>query len=555
MHSQSSFTNQSFPYLPLTNVEHTDSRHQLNTARSVHANSLGDLKASMEHNDLLPIISTARPVSTAATQYGRPPSPRVIQRQMSFSEDDISFANSTGIGWNVPHHSKLADPLLRIEPRAKISSLKALRNIPLSLKAFKSSIPIQSQSATLNPIPVDERIVRSIQMQAQTKSRSLKHIFNKSHTLNPFEHRPLASDKLRKNSLGNGQKTLYTGRNASDIIRRKQNQEHLHFGHSERIERDKKSCSLDLSLLSENVDEIQNQIDPHNDVDGLPAKFDGSRRFSRRLSGRRTRAKQFSRDNRRIDENSEKVVELINAFSEEDLYVQSRSHSLECGRDEVFESPKRKASLPAEPKAMSITGKSSNTSQANEQNVKNEPNESPNRSKNSAVQPVAHDSSRNPNIANRALNSSPKNSKPQTVLNESQPNNVPSNNSEYDVRDRSGATAHSSRAAGKILFMADLKIIIIGQSQHLMDFPFCFAGHRLSGQHSLASTHRDHVEREPRRSLSDRDARDQDDSFNRSLSNAEGTPDDKIGKYHRTQQKKVRLKIIVCILLLLKMDA
>lgn len=535
MHSQSSFTNQSFPYLSFTNAEHTVSRHQINTASSVHANSLGDLKATMEYSDLLPIISNARPVSTAAIPYGRPSSPRVIQRQMSFSEDDISFANSTGIGWNIPQNSNL-----RIEPRAKISSLKALRNIPLSLKAFKSSIPIHSQPATLKPFQVDERIVRSIQMQAQTKSRSLKHFFNKSHTLNPFEHRPVAYDKLRKNSMGNGQKTLYTGRNASDIIRRKQNQEHLHYNHSERIDRDKKSFSLDLSLLSQNVDEIQNQIDPHNDVDGATAKFDGCRRFSRRLSGRRTKAKQFSRDNKRIiDENSEKVFELINAFSEEDLHVQSRSHSLECGPDEVFESPKRKVSLPCEQKSMSITGKSSNTRPADEQNVKKEPNESPKRSKNSAVKPVDHDSSRNPNIANRALNSSPKNSKPQTVLNESQSNNVPSNNSEYDVRDRSGATVHSSRAAGKFFILAELRIFGRDRCQPIFNaFYVLFTGHRLSGQHSLASAHRDQVDREPRRSLSDRDARDQDDSFNRSLSNAEGTPDDKIGKCHRAKHNK-----------------
>lgn len=59
-----------------------------------------------------------------------------------------------------------------------------------------------------------------------------------------------------------------------------------------------------------------------------------------------------------------------------------------------------------------------------------------------------------------------------------------------------------------------------------------FTGHRLSsGPHSLASVNRDQVDRGPSRSLSDRDAREQDDSFNRSLSNAEGTPEDKIGKY------------------------
>lgn len=69
-------------------------------------------------------------------------------------------------------------------------------------------------------------------------------------------------------------------------------------------------------------------------------------------------------------------------------------------------------------------------------------------------------------------------------------------------------------------------------------FSALFTGHRLSGQQSLASAHRDQVDREPRRSLSDRDARDQDDSFNRSLSNAEGTPDDKIGKCHRAKHNK-----------------
>lgn len=53
-----------------------------------------------------------------------------------------------------------------------------------------------------------------------------------------------------------------------------------------------------------------------------------------------------------------------------------------------------------------------------------------------------------------------------------------------------------------------------------------------SGQQSLPirDSYRDRVDREPSRSLSDRDGREQD-SFNRSLSTNEGTPDDKIGTY------------------------
>lgn len=79
------------------------------------------------------------------------------------------------------------------------------------------------------------------------------------------------------------------------------------------------------------------------------------------------------------------------------------------------------------------------------------------------------------------------------------------NSSEYDVRDRHGNTANSNNRSGA------------GQPS-------------LSGISSNRDTYRDRSgEREPSRSLSDRDPREHDDSFNRSMSNAEGTPEDKIG--------------------------
>lgn len=116
-----------------------------------------------------------------------------------------------------------------------------------------------------------------------------------------------------------------------------------------------------------------------------------------------------------------------------------------------------------------------------------------------------------PSIANRALYSSQKNKpngiaslqmspkrgllkKPSSAI----VNDVPSNSSEYDVRDRGNISAVTNNR----------------------------------GQPSLSSNnrelYRDRGDREPSRSLSDRDPREQD-SFNRSLSTTEGTPDDKIG--------------------------
>lgn len=81
-------------------------------------------------------------------------------------------------------------------------------------------------------------------------------------------------------------------------------------------------------------------------------------------------------------------------------------------------------------------------------------------------------------------------------------NAVPSNSSEYDVRERSSISG-GANSRGPI------------------------------GQQSLSihsrESYRDRGDREPSRSLSDRDPREQD-SFNRSLSTNEETPDDKIGK-------------------------
>lgn len=534
IHSNSSYANQSFPYLPMSNVDdHTDLTRQMNAVALIHANSLGDLKAiAMDFHEM---PSSRVAVSNVPSSYARPPSPRLFQRQMSFSEDDISFIHSDGIGWNIPQTVNAIDPLLRVQSRAKIASLKALKNIPLSLKAFKSSVPIQSQRAhPLNRVPVvDERIVQSIQMQAR-KSRSLKHLFNKAHSLNPAENRSMVFDKPRKNSIP------YTGRNASNIIRRKMNHENQqHFDrHSDRNERDKKSVSLDLSLLGYDVDGIPNEMDPDNDSDADgKSKMLGIRRFSRRSSGRRTKAKQFFRDSKEANAKSEHIFELVNAFSDDDLRIENRS--FDDGSDDVFESPKQKATSEHSSKTMPITDKSvqqSNDTKSTNKQLTNKPTESPNHRRSSVVKPVAHDSRcRDPIIANQALNnSSPKPSKPRDVPNESQPNkNMPLKNSEYDVQDRGGASAHSSRASGKHVDFAADQFRVRGQSKTERYFDMNSTGHRLSGgQHSLAGVSRDQVERGPSRSLSDRDAREQNDSFNRSLSNAEGTPDDKIGRFY-----------------------
>lgn len=467
MYSQTSHANQSFPYLPLTNAGLTDLARQIGAARPVHANSLSDLKAAFECHDTPAGISSRM----AAMPFGRPPaSPRLFQRQMSFSEEDVSFVHANEIGWNLPPGSDFDDPRLLVRWRAKIASLKALKNIPLSLKAFKASVPIQSQA-----MPVDESIVHSIQLQAIQKPRSLKQLLAKSHSLIPFENRSALYDKSRKNSMGNAQKAPYTGRNASNIIRRKMNHENSYFGRGERFAGDRKRHSLDMSLLGRHVDHMQGELDAPDEADDSASRLHEYRQFGRRPSGFRTRAKQFFRDSKQ-NNRSEKVFQLINAFSEEDLRVESRSRSFDadCGPDEVFEAAECKAQTSALSKSAAMAcaeaapGKSNDTKPPNKQvlNVA-KASASPGHSRNCAVKPVAQDSGRNPIVANRALNSSPKHSKPHDVPNESPPNNVLSNNSEYDVRDRSGAMALSGRGAGNFPGFCVCVCVFVGKPKFL----------------------------------------------------------------------------------------
>lgn len=131
-----------------------------------------------------------------------------------------------------------------------------------------------------------------------------------------------------------------------------------------------------------------------------------------------------------------------------------------------------------------------------------------------------------PSIANRALNF-PKNQPNGVDCLQMSPkrgllkkpsnaalNDVPSNSSEYDVRDRGG----NGSGRGDVNNSA-------GNSSRTG------AGQQsLSGTSSNRDTYRERSgdRGDQIRSLSDRE-RDQDDSFNRSMSNTEGTPDDKIG--------------------------
>lgn len=132
-----------------------------------------------------------------------------------------------------------------------------------------------------------------------------------------------------------------------------------------------------------------------------------------------------------------------------------------------------------------------------------------------------------PSIANRALNSPHKNkpngiaslqmSPKRGLLKKSTPttvNDVPSNNSDtYMDREREQERGYERGSASTIINNRD-------------------RDRATSGQQGLSrDLYRNRMDREPSRSLSDRDGREQD-SFNRSLSTNEGTPDDKIGNYY-----------------------
>lgn len=259
------------------------------------------------------------------------------------------------------------------------------------------------------------------------------------------------------------------------------------------------------------------------------------RKLSHRNSERRKKEKQKMKeqmsDKKTSDEEKQKfqnVFKRIGAFPDDDDF-ERENHSGETGSDDVFEEPVFEKVTQRSPQRRSSSLEDLSLFQAKKRLEKDlergrssvSINEKPEyfeySTKSLGCGANGRNSASYPSIANNALNStriknpnaidslkmSPKRGllkKPSSGV----VNDVPSNSSEYDVRDRGGGST-SVHNRGSI------------------------------GQPSLSSnnreSYRDRGDRVPSRSLSDRDPREQD-SFNRSLSTTEGTPDDKIGMFH-----------------------
>lgn len=252
------------------------------------------------------------------------------------------------------------------------------------------------------------------------------------------------------------------------------------------------------------------------------------RRF-RKLSHRNSdrRKKEQASEQKLNAEEKPKPLKRSNSFPDDDDDVEE-NHSGETGSDEVFEPPTfEKAPQKRSQQRRSSSLEDLSLFQAKKLLEKDlergrssvSINDKPQYfeySKKSFGRGVkAHGSY--PSIANRALNFPQKNNPNGIASLQMSPkrgllkkpssgvvNAVPSNSSEYDVRER-GSISGAANSRGPI-------------------GPSGLSSHN-------RESYRDRGDREPSRSLSDRDPREQD-SFNRSLSTNEGTPDDKIGMFH-----------------------
>lgn len=244
-------------------------------------------------------------------------------------------------------------------------------------------------------------------------------------------------------------------------------------------------------------------------------------KLSHRNSERHEKEKE-NFDKKRNDEQRSKPLKSSNSFPEKGDEYDEEMHSDKTGSDDVFEPPVIQKVPQRIQQRRNSSFEDLSLFQAQKFSEKDLECGRSSVSKNEKPQYFEHNRksfNRNvrvdcsyPSIANRALNF-PQNYNPNEIASlQMSPkrdllkkptsavvNDVPSNSNEYDGRERSSiSSANNNR--------------------------------RAIGHQSLSSNNRESY-REPSRSLSDRDQREQD-SFNRSLSTNEGTPDDKIGKFH-----------------------
>lgn len=455
---------------------------------------------------------------------------RCFHQQMSISGEAINDVNIHDIGWKIP------DPFAALRSKAKLLALRTRKNVPVSLKAIKESIPVHSRSTTSIPYrhSFDEQVYRASHImpppckikidrekirKAILKSRSFE---SKGDLLQQSHRDDMLADNSRekRGSDGNIQKKRPFEKNSKKSTHKLSKPRSLPSVNNILLKPKINFLKLDNSPGAKSITpDIQSRPlikqnskfysgyelgpKPINETPFMNAK-EKIRRFHKsggHPSGRNTPKFKINEGNQKNECGDDCVFQFPTSAKSPSQNRQGRSSSL-----------KDLSSGEIETKETNTIEHGSSTVEINEMSEKikllNKSNACSSRS--------------NPSIANRALNSPSQNipnhqkcdllQKPSS----SNENDVPSNSSEYDVRDpRSGASGMNSRGAG--------------------------------GQQSLSGGCNS---REPSRSLSDRDARE-GDSFNRSLSTTEGTPDDKIGKLESVQLSIIlseNNKMIFCLI-------
>lgn len=437
---------------------------------------------------------------------------RCFHQQMSISGEAINDVNIHEIGW------KIRDPFAALRSKAKLIALRTQKSVPISLKAIKESIPVHSRSTTSIPNrhSFDEQVYRSSHfMPSPYKIKidrdKIRKAILKSQSLESKSDLPEQSH--RDDILGGGDLRGKRGRDESILkkssfeknskksthklskpstlpsannILLKPKIDFLKLGHSPGA----KSISSDIQprLLTKQSSKFYSGYElgpkPINESPFMNAK-EKIRRFHKSggsHSGRGTPKFKVNEENEKNESGDECIFQFPTSAKPPSQTRQRRSSSLkDLFSGEIEKKETNSNNVEHGSSTVEINEMSEQTKLLHNSNACN--------------------SRSNPSIANCALNSPSQNNpnhqkcdllqKPSSFNG----NDTPSNSSEYDGRDpRSGAFSMNSRGAG--------------------------------GQQSLSGGCNN---REPSRSLSDRDARE-GDSFNRSLSTTEGTPDDKIGK-------------------------
>lgn len=540
---KSSQSIESFPYLPLVNAaandydtlclplntEHAVSLHNLNHGYKFDDKST-TLSASLvldnpDHMHFMPspvaqnpnlLTSIAR--STMHFKKIRSTSEtlaRCFHQQMSVSGEAINDVNIHEIGWKVP------DPFAALRFKAKLLALRTRKSVPVSLKAIKKSIPVHSRSTTAIPYchSLDEHVYQSSYImpppckikidrekirKAILKSRSFE---SKSDWVQQSHRDDILGGDLRgkRGSDGSIQKKRSFEKNFKKGTQNKLSNPRVDTG----------LPSVDNNLLKPKIDFLKldnssgaRSISP--DIQPRPLTKQSSKFYSGYEIGPKTINETPFMNAKEKIRRFHKSGGHHSGRSTPKFKVNEGNEKNESGDDCIFQFPtiEKPLSPTRQRRSSSLKDLSSGEIGKNETNSNNiehgsstiDINEKSEQTK------LLHNSNAcssrsNPSIANHSLNSPSQNNpnyekrdllqKPSS----SNPHDVPSNSSEYDVRDpRSGASGMNIRGAG--------------------------------GQQSLSGGCNS---REPSRSLSDRDARE-GDSFNRSLSTTEGTPDDKIGR-------------------------